>query len=273
MSLTAGAVALVLLGTAAGQQATPPATPAVRFAVKGVWGDATPAQAAVPRRMCAEDRRAPFAFVATTGDNFSVPLGTATEANFTRPERCLVARGLTWYAAWGNHDVHAAGTAEALGSPRRYRAVVRGPVLLLILDGNDPDDPAQLRFIRRRLAAATQPVRIVAFHQPIRTAGPHPPAEAARRLWEPLFRRAGVALVLQGHNHLYERLEVDGITYVTTGGGGAQVYPCIRPAEGLRRCAFRHHFLVVDASAGGAAVRAVTPGGATIERVLVPARA
>jgi len=273
VSLTSGAVALALLGTAAGWQATPPAAPVVRFAVKGDWGDATAAQAAVTRRMCAEDRRAPFAFVATTGDNFSVPLGEATDANFTRPERCLIARGLAWYAAWGNHDVHGTGTAEALRSPRRYRAVVRGPLLLLILDGNDPADPAQLRFIRRSLAAATQPVRVVAFHQPIRTAGPHPPAEDARRLWEPMFRRGGVTLVLQGHNHLYERIEADGITYVTTGGGGARVYPCIRPAEGLRRCAFRHHFLTVDVTAAGAAVRAITPRGTEIERVLVPARA
>jgi acid phosphatase len=222
--------------------------------------------------MCAEDRRAPFAFVATTGDNFSVPLGTATAANFTRPERCLIARGIRWHAAWGNHDVHGAGTAEALGSPRRYHAVARGPLLLLVLDGNDPADPGQLRFIRRRLAAASRPVRIVAFHQPIRTAGPHPPAEEARRRWEPLFRRHGVTLVLQGHNHLYERLEVDGITYVTTGGGGAQLYPCVRLAEGLRSCALEHHFLAVDVTATGVSVRAVTPRGTTIERFALSPR-
>ena len=248
-----------------------PAT--VRFAVKGDWGDATPAQAAVTRRMCGEDRRDPFAFLVTTGDNFSVPLGTATDANFTRPERCLLRRGLRWYAAWGNHDVHGTGTAEALGSPQRYRAVERGPMLLLVLDGNAPDDPGQTRFVRRALASSSRPVRIVAFHQPIRTAGPHPPAEAARRRWEPLFRRGGVTLVLQGHNHLYERIEVDGITYITTGGGGAQVYPCIRLAEGLRRCAFQHHFLTVDVTAAGASVRAITPRGTTIERVEAPARA
>ena len=264
------AAAVAAAGLAAG---TAQGADTVRFAVKGDWGDATPAQAAVTRRMCAEGRRSPFAFVLTTGDNFSVPLGPGEVGDGRRTERCLVAAGVRWHAAWGNHDVHGTSTADVLGSPRRYYAVTRGPLLLLVLDGNDPGDPAQLRFLRRRLASATEPVRIVAFHQPIRTAGPHPPADEARRLWEPVLRRGRVTLVLQGHNHLYERLEVGGITYITTGGGGAQLYPCIRFAEGLRRCALEHHFLAVNVSRTRVSVRAVTPRGTTIERVVLPARA
>jgi hypothetical protein len=38
----------------------------------------------------------------------------------------------------------------------------------------------------------------------------------------PLFERHGVNLVLQGHEHGYERSQaIDGVTYVVTGGGGA----------------------------------------------------
>ena len=264
-ALLAAAAAVPAGGAAQGAET-------VRFAVKGDWGDGTPAQAAVTGRMCAEYRRSPFAFVLTTGDNFYRPNGTATAANFTRPERCLTAVGVRWRAAWGNHDVAGTSTADVLGSPRRFYAVVSGPMRLLVLYGNDPDDPGQLRFLRRQLAAATEPVRIVAFHQPIRTAGLHPPAEDARRLWEPLLRRGRVTLVLQGHNHLYERLEVGGMTYVTTGGGSAQLYPCVRFPEGLRRCALEHHFLAVNVSRSRVSVRAVTSRGTTIERVVLRAR-
>jgi acid phosphatase len=221
--------------------------------------------------MCAEYRRSPFAFVLTTGDNF-YPTGDATAANFTRPERCLTALGVRWRAAWGNHDIGGTSTADVLGSPRRHYAFSAGPARILVLDGNDPSDPQQLRFIREQLRDATEPVRIVAVHQPLRTAGLHGPSEAARRLWEPLLRRGRVTLVLQGHNHMYERIVAGGITYITTGGGGAQLYPCVRPAAGLRRCVFSHHFLAVNVTASRVSVRAISPSGTTLERVVIPVR-
>ncbi len=279
MSLTAAAVALALASAGAAQQPPPPAAqpapaaaPVVRFAVKGDWGWGGPEQAAVTRRMCAEYRRAPFRFVLTTGDNFYRPDGVATATNFTRPERCLIALGVRWHAAWGNHDWAATGTAETLRSPRRWYAVTAGPVRLLVLDGNDPADPAQLAFIRRQLTTAREPVRIVAYHQPLHTAGIHPPSAQALRLWEPLFRRGRVTLALQGHNHSYERFRIGAITYITTGGGGAPIYPCIRFAAGLERCIPAYHFLLVTATSTRVVVRAVSPRGATLDRVVIPAR-
>jgi tartrate-resistant acid phosphatase type 5 len=255
-------------GTAAGA-AAPPA--AVHFAVKGDWGNGSRAQAAVTRRMCAEGRRRPYAFVLTTGDNFYDPDGVATARNFWRPERCLRAQRVRWRAAWGNHDVAGDGTATALASPRRHYAFAAGPARVIVLDGNDPASSAQAAFLRSQLRAARQPVRIVAFHQPIYTAGIHPPAEAARRRWEPIMRAGGVSLVLQGHNHAYERLEAGGITYITTGGGGAQLYPCVRPSPELRTCRFANHFLDVTATATQVVVRAITPSGGTLERVRIDA--
>ena len=220
--------------------------------------------------MCAEARRSPVAFVLTTGDNFYRPDGTATAENFLRPEICLRALGIPWRAAWGNHDLAGTSTADVLGSPRRYYAVARGPLRVIVLDANDPGDPAQLRFLRRQLRAAREPARIVALHQPVYTSGLHGPSATAQRLWAPLFRSGGVALVLQGHNHMYERLQVDGVTYVTTGGGGAPLYPCVRPARGLRECALAHHFLAVTASARRISLRAVSPRGVTLDRIAIP---
>ncbi len=269
LAAAAAAAALAALGaSAAGVTGTDAGT--VRFAVKGDWGTGSPAQAAVTRRMCGEWRREPFAFVLTTGDNFSDPDGVATRDTFWRPERCLRALGARWRAAWGNDDVRGTSTARVLGSPRRFYAFSAGPARVIVLDANVPSDPAQLRFLRREMTAPPGPVRIVAFHQPLHTAGVRPPDPEQRRLWEPLLRRGRVALVLQGHNHLYERLEVGGITYITTSGGGDTLYPCLRPAEGLRSCRLAHHFLAVRVSARAIDVRATTPRGATLERVRIP---
>jgi len=244
----------------------------VRFLVKGDWGIGSSAQSAVTRQMCRSHARAPARFILTTGDNFYVPDGRATRANFFRPEACLISAGLPWRAAWGNHDLGGSSTATQLKSPRRWYTFTEGPMRVVVLDGNRPGSRAQLAFLRRTLQRATEPVRVAVIHQPPYTAGLHRPSTTQQRLMVPLFRRHGVALVLSGHNHSYERMVVGGVTYIVTGGGGAQVYPCVRVPPGLRTCRPENHFLEVDASSSGLRVRAVRRNGATIEDVQVPAR-
>lgn len=254
--------------------ATAQAQPAdqVRFLVKGDWGTGSSAQAAVTRQMCRSHARTPARFILTTGDNFYVPDGRATRANFFRPEACLRAAGLPWRAAWGNHDLGGTSTATQLKSPRRWYSFTDGPVRVVVLDGNQPGSRAQLAFLRRTLQRATEPVRVAVIHQPPYTAGLHAPSTTQQRLMVPLFRRHGVSLVLSGHNHSYERMVVGGITYIVSGGGGAQVYPCVRVPPGLKACRPVNHFLEVDASPEGIRVRAVRPGGSTVEDVQVPVR-
>ena len=262
-------VAAVLPGVAVAGVAVPPVTE-VSFAVKGDWGVGTPAQRAVTRRMCREHTRSPFAFVLTTGDNFYSPDGTATGRNFGRPEACLVRAGVPWRAAWGNHDVPGRSTASVLGATARYYSFAQGALRVVVLDANRPDDDAQLRFLRRTLEVAREPTVIVAFHQPVYTAGPHGPSLSARRRWVPLFRRHGVRLVLQGHNHDYERIVRGGVNYVTTGGGGQSLYPCVRPAAGILRCVPAYHFLRISVTAARIQVRAIEPSGATLDAFTIP---
>ncbi|MEW6583588.1 MAG: metallophosphoesterase, partial [Actinomycetota bacterium] len=238
--------------------------------VKGDWGAGTPGQRAVTRRMCADHGTRPFAFVLTTGDNFYAPDGRATDANFRRPEACLLRAGVRWRAAWGNHDLGGDGTATALASPRRWYTFATGPVRVVVLDANRPGDAAQLAFLRRALAAAREPAVVVAFHQPVFSAGYHRPSAEQQELWAPLFRHHRVSLVLQGHNHQYERIVRDGVTYLTSGGGGATLYPCVRLPEGLRRCVPKHHYLDVTVGSAVLVAAAVEPSGAVIERVRIP---
>lgn len=257
------------LGVAALVGIAPSSASAVRFGVIGDWGAGTSAQQRVANQMCAFHARAQWAFIATTGDNF-YPTGTATPDTFDRPSRCLIRTGLRWRAAWGNHDVPGRSTATRLRSPLRWHTFVSGgAVRFVVLDSNQPENTDQLTFLRRTLTAETRLPVIVVYHHPTRTAGTHGPQKVQQRLWEPLFVKHGVKLVLQGHNHNYERIEHRGVTYVTTGGGGAPLYPCIRPATGLKTCQSTHNFLVIEATPAKIGVRAYNSRGRLIDGVRI----
>ena len=65
---------------------------------------------------------------------------------------------------------------------------------------------------------------IVFFHRPIYTLARHAPSLPLRAALEPILTAHDVRLVLQGHNHVYERFDVAGLTYIVTGGGGSGLY-------------------------------------------------
>jgi hypothetical protein len=65
------------------------------------------------------------------------------------------------------------------------------------------------------------------YHKATYSIGPH---ASQRDIWEmrpvlhDLFRKHGIRLVFQGHDHIYYRTIRDGVAYVVTGGGGAPLY-------------------------------------------------
>ncbi len=65
---------------------------------------------------------------------------------------------------------------------------------------------------------------VVSFHRPPYTLALHAPDLDIIHKFVPVFQSKGVNLVLTGHNHVYERFEIGGITYIVTGGGGAMLY-------------------------------------------------
>ena len=81
---------------------------------------------------------------------------------------------------------------------------------------------------------------IVFFHRPIYTDGKNLPQIEFRKMVQPLFDKFDVDLVLQGHNHLYERstplkfnsvLDPNGQVYVTVGTGGFSHEPFLNKSD------------------------------------------
>lgn len=217
-----------------------------RFAVIGDYGEDGPEEAAVAAlvRSFGPD------FVVTAGDN-NYPSGEAATidanigkhyAEFICPYRGAYGSGSRanrFFPAPGNHDWYTFGLAPyleyfELPGNERYYDVLWGSVHLFVLD-SDPNEPdgidaasVQAGWLEARLEASTARWHVVAMHHPPYSSGSHGSSPELR--WP--FAEWGVELVLAGHDHHYERLEVDGVTYIVNGLGGRSLYGVSTPLSG-----------------------------------------
>ena len=210
----------------------------------------------------------------TTGDNV-YPTGEPTlyASELDAPYRALRARRPLW-ATLGNHDVgagHGADELAYLGLPSLPYEKSLPNVQLLFVDANHPD-VAQAAWLDAALAKPGPPFRAVVFHQPAWSCGLHGSTPDVDRLWVPVFERHHTALVLNGHDHDYERFtSPGGVTYVVTGGGGQDTYPLV-PCTGTPprdAQAQKHHFTGIEVTARSLTLTAVGTDGAVIDRVVL----
>jgi 3',5'-cyclic AMP phosphodiesterase CpdA len=193
----------------------------LHLALAGDVGDSGSRLEATADAVARADRAQPFDGLVLLGDNV-YPEGDPDRV----PETVFgpfapVLDHADLHAILGNHDIrdgHGDAQAAALGMPGRWWARHLGDVLLVGLDSNHPDDPEQLAWLERTLATATEPWRIVLLHHPPYSAGYQGSDLDARAAFTPLFARYGVALVVSGHDHDYQRsVPLQGVTYVVSG--------------------------------------------------------
>ena len=210
--------------------------------------------------------------VVTTGDN-AYCCGTTSESRFAK--RMLDTIGAPVHPALGNHDVVTKDGADFMrvfGMTKRWYTATVGPVEFVVLDSNRPGDRNQLAFVKAVLARPkTAAFRVVAFHHPAWSCSAHDPNAGVRDRWLPLFGEDKVDLVLAGHTHTYERFSAGDVAYVTTGGGGARLYPSARFAcRGAGRIvALRtvHHAVRLRATSSALTVEAIGLDGKVFDRV------
>ena len=235
------------------------------FAVVGDFGTGTADQYDVAERMCSWRENHGFDLVFTTGDNI-YPDGDPDlfQKEFYDPYRCLMDDGVGFHAVLGNHDVQTANGRyeiedEGFGMGGRNYVVRTGGVRFVMMDSNN----VNMEFLRRATRAREGDLwTVVAMHHPVYSPGDGHGSEPGFRPKLPrLFRKRGVDLVLQGHDHLYAATKpLRGIRYVVTGGGGAGLYGCTSQPFSAK-CAERHHFLYVTAEADELTVQAVPDEG------------
>ncbi len=137
----------------------------------------------------------------------------------------------------GNHDWQTAGAQPyfdyfTLPGNERYYDFVLDNVHFFALDSDiqEPDgitsSSVQAQWLRNGLANSQETFNVVYFHHAPYTSGNATPAMQ----WP--FREWGADAVLAGHQHQYERLNVDGLPYFVNGLGGAEIASIGSPAAG-----------------------------------------
>jgi Calcineurin-like phosphoesterase len=209
----------------------------------------------------------------TTGDNvYDNGDPRQFRAQLDEPYGQLLRTRPLWVTL-GNHDAEGGHGPEQLGylglPPLPYAKRLPG-VELLFLDANRPDQP-QGAWLDRQLGAPGPAFRVVVFHQPAYSCGTeHGSTRAVIRRWVPILERHRAALVLNGHEHDYQRFtSAAGVTYVVTGGGGKGLYPIFRSCSGVptrEAWAVRHHFVAVEVRRGSLSLTAVAEDGSVLDR-------
>lgn len=158
------------------------------------------------------------AFVIQPGD-FEYAGGPAAHKPVNDAIRAFPAKV---YGAMGNHD----SNADKANFDAYSNAVVNhGNVSIMLLDTDAGS--ASVSFAKANFSKMTQKWKVVAFHKPIITVkSDHPPDEGKIGALKADFASNGIKLVLQAHNHNYQRFApVGGVTYTVVGTGGEGAYP------------------------------------------------
>ena len=119
--------------------------------------------------------------------------------------------------------------SNANGSGIDYYSFTCAGVMFIALDGNSPGG-TQNTWLTSQLAAAKGDANIshvfVWFHQSPYSIGANHGDDASTQVWTPGFEDPAnkVRAVFTGHDHNYQRLQHGGLTYIVSGGAGADLY-------------------------------------------------
>ena len=208
----------------------------VHFAVIGDYGEAGNAAALVAALI----ESVGVDFIVTTGDNnYDDGLAERIDDNIGQYFSAYIGgyQGSYGLGALHNRFWPALGNADLdtdLGQPyldyfnlpgnERYYEVRLGLIHLFVLN-SDPREPdgvdlgsAQADWLQSALGASDACLRIVVLHHPPYTSAARSGGGSDWMRWP--FAAWGADFILAGHEHLYERLEVEGIPLLISGLGG-----------------------------------------------------
>lgn len=272
----------------------------VRFLVLGDFGGGpgSPAQPVLDEILKHTDQ---IDFWITTGDN---AYGSGTwqewEDNILTFYRHLLRRVSFWPTP-GNHDYGSPFRLEPmLGNfdlpknayrefdKERYYSFDWGPAHFVMADSQfaalqiNPLDPVDDMAVWMRddlMASKSRPWQIGVWHHPLYMTTPGRSAEVQVRVHlAPLVEELEVPLVLNGHNHVYERfshmkdgakLKEGGTTYVITGAGGKSLYdigPDDPRAVNVDASYSAYHFMLFEVDRCTLTGRAIGLDGVELDR-------
>lgn len=202
-----------------GASATSSPSPAT-MAIFGDSGEASRLQAAV---VASAQQRAPFDAVLLLGDNV-YPRGLVSQLNivFWKPFAAILSNKPKVWMVLGNHDVMIENGEPQLKAFKtsRYSVEHLANLDLFRLDSN-AFDAAQLKWLHQALSESKATFKVLAFHHPPLSSGLHGNRPDILAMLQPDIQKYQVQLVLNGHDHNYERLLNQGTTYIVAGNSSS----------------------------------------------------
>jgi predicted phosphodiesterase len=214
------------------------------------------------------------------------------EERLFAPYRQLLAR-VNFWPCLGNHDVDKDDRAP--GYEAVYELPANGPAGLpvghnywfdystcrvAVLDSNADEGTLRDRvapWLIEVMADTAPRWRFVAFHHPPYTGGKYMPDERLQRALVPAIEAARVDVVFNGHDHNYQRTYPlqggnvvgtgQGVVYVVTGAGGAELYPARQPRPAFIAALDDQHFSFTQVTIAGdeLRLRQIALGGAVLD--------
>ena len=193
----------------------------------------------------------------------------------TYPQLHALQSELPIVAARGNHE----GTGSVFNKYFPYPYVANnywsydyGPVHFVVMDeyASFTSGSAQYNWLVNDLASTTKPWKIVMGHEPGWGAGTHANNTSIQSAIHPVLKQYGVQMYLNGHNHNYARAVVDGIQYLTTGGGGAPLYAPNNTYPNIVKTDQSYHYTEFNVAGSTMTMTARRADGTVIETLSVP---
>jgi 3',5'-cyclic AMP phosphodiesterase CpdA len=262
-----------------GKLTLPNTVTSVKFAVIGDSGRGSTPQYEVAGQMNRFREKFKYSFVLMLGDN--IYEGPATEEDYRQkfegPYHELLDDGVRFYAVLGNHDdprqiwyapFNMKGERYySFAPPEDVLTRVATRVEFFALDSTSLDR-VQLQWLDERLTKSSADWKIVFLHHPLYTSGRYRNSSRAHR-WalEPLLVRHHVDAVFSGHEHIYQRSQLEqGIQYFVTGGAGSLRRGDGVPAPFIARTYDRdYHFMLVEIEGDALHFEAISRSGEVID--------
>lgn len=205
-------------------------------------------------------------FVVHTGD-IVYPRGEMEgyPPNYFEPYEDMI-RSVPVYPVLGNHDVRISPEPYYVNfvlptngppacQPERHYTFNYGDAFFVMFDSDVSEKEIAdhvAPWVEQQLLASEATWKFVVCHHPAYTSGGHLPTPKIQEHIVPAMERGGADMMLNGHNHLYERSYPiregavvepgEGIVYVVTGAGGMSKYEFRDPMEEYTASAFNQFF-------------------------------
>ena len=223
--LLAAAALCAFLGQAQNPVPLPDKPDSLHFAVIGDNGNGEKAEYDTAAQMAKAYDRFQFPLVIMVGDNLygsERPQDFADK--FEKPYKALLDKGVKFYASLGNHDSREQRYYKPFNMNGQLYYSFKAPkqdVRFFALESTYMDQD-QLKWLESELSKSGEKWKIAFFHHPLySSARTHGSTLKLREVLEPLFIKYNVSLVLNGHDHTYERIKPqNGILYFVEGSSG-----------------------------------------------------